>query len=170
MMHLWRVCGFGLLVGGLAAACTVTSGDDDDTSGWGTGGSAYAGGAAGTPGVGGAPTAGAGGVTSTGGQGTAGTVATDQACFTCLGQSCATDWATCSTACQSQLSHYRTCVYDREHATPPENYGDALQMECVNVIDNGDVNNLDPAVSPLIGCASNPSAGLSCETVCFVIP
>ena len=39
---------------------------------------------------------------------------------------------------------------------------------CLQVVTGGEINNLDPAVAPLIGCAS--LEGLTCEATCFVFP
>jgi hypothetical protein len=172
MMSWCKIGGLSLLVGSLAAACTVTSGDDDDDTG--AGGTSYTGGTAGTTGTGGAATAGTGGVAggSTGTGGTA-TSSTDQTCFTCLGQNCATDWASCNTTCRTQLSIFRECAYQRQHGLQadqnnlPEVYGQPQQNVCIDVADGGDLNALDPTVSPLIGCASDANTGLTCETTCF---
>jgi hypothetical protein len=170
MMSCWKIVGLGLVVGGLAAACTVTS-DDDDTGAGGssttyTGGTA---GATGTAGAGGAATAGASSVGGT--AGTSATAATDQACFNCLAPAC-TEYDTCGSACEVQLSAFRECAYQRQYGLQadqngvPELYGRDQQDTCLNVIDNGEINNLDPAVGPVIGCADD--AGLSCQTTCFV--
>ena len=173
MMSCWKMVGLGLLVGGLAAACTVSSDDDDDT---GAGGSptTYTGGTGGTAGGGGAATGATAGVSATGGTaGTSPTAATDVACFTCLVQSC-TAYDECVDPCEDQLSQFRLCAYQRQHGLQadqngiPEAYGDAQVDVCINVVDQGEVNNLQQAVGPLIGCASD--TGLTCEATCFVFP
>ena len=171
MMSCWKMVGLGVLVGGVAAACTVTTDDDDDT---GAGGSptTYTGGTGGTAGGGGAATGGAGGVAQTGGTGgTSPTAATDQACFNCLVQVC-TDYDTCGDTCETQLSEFRLCAYQRQYGLQanqngiPELYGPDQQDTCLNVVDGGEINNRDPALGPVIGCAD--SAGIDCQTTCFV--
>jgi hypothetical protein len=46
-------------------------------------------------------------------------------------------------------------------------YGDAQQDACIKVVAAGELNNLDPAVSPVIGCV-NTGSGIVCEAVCLV--
>ena len=155
MMSWWKIGGLSLLVGGLAAACTVTSGDDDDTLAE-TGGTSYTGGAAGTTGTGGAATAGTGGVAGTTGTGgTSGTAATDQTCFTCLGTSCTTDWAGCGATCQSQLSIFRECAYQRQHGlqadqnnVPEDVWRRPTERSASTSWTAANLNNLDPVDGP----------------------
>ena len=85
MAHTWKLIGLGFLGAALAAGCTVTSGDDDDsgTAGKATGGSAGTGmagtGTAGTATAGTGGSAGIGG-TSDGGMAGAGDVDTIPTC------------------------------------------------------------------------------------------
>jgi hypothetical protein len=84
------------------------------------------------------------------------------------------DWTDCVLTCEAQLAAFRACAYERQYGLQadqngvPESYGNYQQDTCLNVVDEGEINNLHPAVGPLIGCASNPDTGLACEATCFV--
>jgi hypothetical protein len=105
--------------------------------------------------------------------GTARTSSTDAACFSCLGQFCATDCAYCDTTCERQLRAFRVCAYERQYGLGADQngvvelYGEAQQDACMNVVSGGDpALNLDPATASLVGCASD--TGIAREAACFV--
>jgi len=170
-------CGGGDISGSSYGAAGGGGGGVPSTGGsFSAGGTTASGGTHSTGGIG--PTGGtATGGRATGGAatgGTAGTTSTDATCFACLSQYCAADWADCGTPCQLQLATFRACAYERQYGLQadqngvPETYGEYQQDSCLNVVDEGEINNLDPAVAPLIGCASDPNTGLACEATCFV--
>ncbi len=171
MMSYWKLAGLGLVVGGLAVSCTVSSDDDDN----GAGGSPtiYTGGTGGTT----TGTAGAAGTATTGGTGgTSPTAATDEACFNCLALNC-TDYGTCldTASCEPQLSQFRLCVYQRQHGLQldqngvAEDYGQAQQNVCIDVVGAPDPYiYLAQGVDQAIGCADNE--GLDCQATGFVFP
>ncbi len=157
MMSWWKIGGLGLLVSGIAAACTVTSGDDDDTTPGTTGGTTSGG-----AGTGGTGTAGS---TNTGG--TAGTNATDPTCFTCLQTNCAAaDWATCGDTCKTELSRIRACACRLEQQG--QVWGTDVQDACVAELNTPD-GLPSEGTNAMFNCVTNTTAAAQCETTCFDI-
>jgi hypothetical protein len=174
MMSCWKITGLGLLLGGLAAACTITS--DDDTGTGGSSANSSGGSATGATGATGATagtsssTGGTAGSTSGGGAGGSGGASNLDAtesvrCDTCLSGNCNTDtnkeYANClaNTRCWTEFNVLRNCAI----ASSGNEAYDVKVDGCIFDIYGGP-SNLTPETTAILACALDTAT--SCDP-CF---
>jgi hypothetical protein len=167
-MSCWKITGLGLLLGGMAAACTITS-DDDDTgtggSGASTGGTSTSSGGSGAA-AGTSSTGGTAGSTSGGGAGGAGAAdgrdsSESRICNTCLAENCPTDHEACAvgTACRTEFNVLRNCAIKATGYQVPSDKVDT----CISEIYGGP-SFLTPETTAILSCSL--TLATSCDP-CF---